>query len=264
MSVTNKSLKIAVSGKGGVGKTTLASLLCHLYAQDGQHVLAVDADPDANLGTALGFPPELLANLTPISKEAKLIKERTGAEPGSIGAMFSINPYVDDIPDTYVARHNGIKLLRMGSVTLGGSGCACPESTLLRSLLEHMVLERDETVIVDMEAGLEHFGRGTARGVDAFIVVVEPGKRSFETAHAVAKLAKDIGVSQVFAVINKVHPGQIEEIQREMDFIPILGYLPYDPIAVQADLTGQSLFDLSPKFVALAKEIKSQIEALLG
>lgn len=261
MSMTNKSVKIAVSGKGGVGKTTLASLLCHLYAQDGQHVLAVDADPDANLGTALGFPPELLAELTPISKEAKLIRERTGAEPGSIG-MFSINPHVADIPDTYVAKHNGIKLLRMGSVTLGGSGCACPESTLLRSLLEHMVLERDETVIVDMEAGLEHFGRGTAGGVDAFIVVVEPGKRSFETAHAVVKLAKDIGVNQVYAVINKVHPGQIEAIKREMNFIPILGYLPYDPMAVQADLSGQSLFDLSPKFVELAKEIKIQIESL--
>ncbi len=264
MSETNKSVKIAVSGKGGVGKTTLASLLCHLYSQRGQNVLAVDADPDANLGTALGFPQELLVKLTPISEEKKLIKERTGAEPGSIGAMFSINPFVDDIPDTYVAKHNGIKLLRMGSVTLGGAGCACPESTLLRSLLEHMVLERNETVIVDMEAGLEHFGRGTAKGVDAFIVVVEPGKRSFETAHAVVKLAKDIGVNRVYAVINKVHPGQIEEIKREMSFIPILGYLPYDPIAVQADLTGQSLFDLSPKFVELAKEIKAHLESLLG
>ena len=264
MSKINKGVKIAVSGKGGVGKTTLASLLCHLYSQEGQHVLAVDADPDANLGTALGFPPEILAELTPISEEKKLIRERTGAEPGSIGPMFTINPDVDDIPDTYVARHSGIKLLRMGSVTLGGSGCACPESVLLRSLLEHMVLERDETVIVDMEAGLEHFGRGTAKGVDAFIVVVEPGKRSFETARAVVKLAKDIGVNQVFAVINKVHPGQIEDIEREMNFIPILGYLPYEPMAVQADLTGQSLFELSPKFVELAKEIKDKIESLLG
>jgi CO dehydrogenase maturation factor len=149
----------------------------------------------------------------------------------------------------------------MGSVASGGSGCACPESALLRNLLQHMVLERNETVVVDMEAGLEHLGRGTAQGVDAFIVVIEPGNRSIETAKAVVKLAKDIGVNQVYAVINKVHPGQIEQIKNEIDFIPYLGYLPYDQIAVEADLTGRSLFELSPEFVDLAQTIKANLES---
>ncbi|MCO5385120.1 carbon monoxide dehydrogenase accessory protein CooC [Desulfosporosinus sp.] len=258
-----KSIKIAISGKGGVGKTTLSSLLCYLYARDGQRVLAVDADPDANLGTALGFPPELLANLTPISEERKLIKERTGAEPGTIGAIYSLNPQVEDIPDTYVAEYRGIKLLRMGSITQGGTGCACPENTLLKSLLDHIVLERNEIGILDMEAGLEHFGRGTARGVDAFIVVVEPGRRSIETAHAVVKLANDLGVQNVYAVVNKVHEGQLAELEQEIDFLPILGRFPYDPVVVDADFRGKNLFDLSESFVQEAEKIKEKIDSLL-
>lgn len=259
-----KGMKIAVSGKGGVGKTTLSSLLCYLYARDGRKVLAVDADPDANLGTALGFPSELLASLTPISEERKLIKERTGAEPGTIGAIYSLNPRVDDIPDTYVAEYRGIKLLRMGSVSQGGTGCACPENTLLKSLLDHIVMDRDEIVILDMEAGLEHLGRGTARGVDAFIVVVEPGRRSIETAQAVQKLANDLGVPHVYAVVNKVHEGQFPEIEAAVNFLPILGHFPYDPQVVEADLHGKNLFDLSEGFVREAEKIKGKIDSLLG
>ncbi|WP_374214221.1 ATP-binding protein [Candidatus Desulfosporosinus nitrosoreducens] len=259
----SRSIKIAVSGKGGVGKTTLSSLLCYLYARDGQRVLAVDADPDANLGTALGFPREILAQLTPISAERKLIKERTGAEPGTIGAIYSLNPRVEDIPDTYVADYRGIKLLRMGSVTQGGSGCACPESTLLKSLLDHIVMERNEIVIVDMEAGLEHLGRGTARGVDAFIVVVEPGRRSIETAQSVVKLARDLGVQKVLAVANKVHPGQLAVLEQEINFLPLLGYFPYDPLVVEADFYGKNLFDLSASFVREAEKIKEKIDLLL-
>jgi len=262
--VSDKSIKIAISGKGGVGKTTLSSLLCHLYAREGRKVLAIDADPDANLGTALGFPREILETLTPISEERKLIKDRTGAEPGTIGAIYSLNPRVDDIPDTYVAEYQGIKLLRMGSITQGGTGCACPENTLLKNLLEHIVLERNETVIVDMEAGLEHFGRGTAKGVDAFIVVVEPGRRSFETAHSVVKLAQDLGIHEIYAVVNKVHEGQLEEIKREINFLPIIGHFPYDPVVVSADLNGKNLFELSPKFVQQAEEIKEKIDLLLA
>ena len=261
--MSEKSIKIAVSGKGGVGKTTLSSLLCYLYARDGQRVLAVDADPDANLGTALGFPQEKLARLTPISEERKLIKERTGAEPGTIGAIYSLNPRVDDIPDIYVAEYRGIKLLRMGSITQGGTGCACPENTLLRNLLSHIVMERNEIVVVDMEAGLEHLGRGTARGVDAFIVVVEPGRRSIETAQAVVKLAGDLGIKNVFAVANKVHEGQFTALEQEINFLPVLGYFPYDPVVVDADFRGENLFDQSPEFVQKAEAIKEKLDSLL-
>ncbi|MCL5038393.1 MAG: AAA family ATPase, partial [Firmicutes bacterium] len=197
-------LKIAISGKGGVGKTTLAALLAHLYAAEGKRVLAVDADPDANLAAALGISEEEVRQITPIAKMNELIYERTGAEPGRMGQWFTLNPKVDDIPDRFSLRRAGIRLLVMGGVDTGGAGCACPENTLLKHLLRHLVVERGDTVIVDMEAGLEHLGRGTARAVDAFIVVVEPGRRSFQTARAVAKLAADLGIKKVYAMGNKV------------------------------------------------------------
>jgi len=259
-----KGVKLAISGKGGVGKTTLASLLCYLYAGDGQKVLAVDADPDANLGSALGIGREALARLTPIGEDRKLVKERTGAEPGTMGQMFVLNPKVDDIPDKYVLEHRGIRLLRMGSVTSGGSGCVCPESTLLKHLLRHLVLKRSETVIVDMEAGLEHLARGTADAVDAFIVVVEPGQRSIQTAADVSRLAADLGVRRVYAVANKVQPGQEEQLKKVLDFMPILGTMPYTPQAVEADLQGLAPYDASPLLVDAARLIKNKLEKELA
>lgn len=253
-------LKIAISGKGGVGKTTLSVLLCHLYAREGKKVLAVDADPDANLGMALGFTPQELEQVTTITQDRKLIKERTGAEPGTSGQWFTLNPKVDDIPEKYVVQKGGVKLLQLGLTAIGGSGCYCPENTFVKTLLNHLVLEENETVIVDMEAGLEHMSRGTARGVDAFVVVVEPGQRSFQTAKATVKLAKDLGVQRVFSVANKVRPGQEETVRQALDFIPILGVLSYEPEAVCADLNGKSLFEVSPKMVGQVQRIKENLE----
>ncbi len=257
--MSEKGLKVAVSGKGGVGKTTLSVLLCHIFAREGKRVLAVDADPDANLGTALGFPPEILENLTTIAEDKELIKERTGADPGKTGQVFTLNPRVEDIPEKYVVEHAGIQLMQMGKVARGGSGCACPENVLLKHLLRHLVLEAEETVIVDMEAGLEHLGRGTAEGVNAFIVVVEPGKRSFQTARSIVSLAKDLGVSRVFAVANKVRPGDEETIRQELNFLPILGFMPFDPALIAADLSGVSVFAQAPEIVETGQRIKDRL-----
>ncbi|MBE3582463.1 MAG: AAA family ATPase [Thermoanaerobacteraceae bacterium] len=254
-----KGLKIAVSGKGGVGKTTLAVLLCHIFSREGKRVLAVDADPDANLGTALGFPPEILAKLTAIADDKELIKERTGAEPGKSGQVFALNPRVEDIPEKYVVEHAGIRLMQMGRVAKGGSGCACPENALLKHLLRHLILEAEETVVVDMEAGLEHLGRGTAEGVDAFVVVVEPGRRSFQTARSIVGLARDLGVTRVFAVANKVRPGDEETIRQEVNFLPILGFIPYDPALISADLSGGSVFEQAPEIVVVGHRIKNRL-----
>ncbi|WP_034425160.1 AAA family ATPase [Thermanaerosceptrum fracticalcis] len=262
--MSEKGLKIAVSGKGGVGKTTLSVLLCHIFAREGKRVLAVDADPDANLGTALGFPPEILEKLTTISENKELIKERTGAEPGTSGQFFTLNPRVEDIPEKYMVEHAGIRLMQMGKVAKGGSGCVCPESVLLKHLLRHLVLKAEDTVVVDMEAGLEHLGRGTAEGVDAFIVVVEPGKRSFQTAGSIVGLAKDLGVARVFAVANKVRLGDEEIIRQELNFLPILGFIPYDPALISADLSGVSVFEQAPEIVAIGYKIKNRLMEELG
>jgi len=260
----DKGLKIAFSGKGGVGKTTLASLFGHLFAREGRKVLAVDADPDANLGMALGFPGAVLKKLVTIAEDRELIKERTGAEPGTSGQVFVLNPRVDDIPEKYVVEHAGIKLMQMGNVTKGGAGCACPESVLLKQLLKHLVLARDETVIVDMEAGLEHLGRGTAGGVDAFIVVVEPGQRSFQTARAIVDLSKDLGVNKVFAIANKVVPGDEEAIREALHGITLLGFLPYHQGIARADLAGETIFEKEPLIVEKVKEIKNRLEQEIG
>lgn len=256
-------LKIAISGKGGVGKTTLAALLCHLFSKEGKSVLAVDADPDANLGMALGFSPNELLQVTTIAEDRKLIKERTGAEPGTPGSFFCLNPKVDDIPQQYIITKSNIRLLQLGQSAAGGSGCYCPENTFLKKLLNHLVLEPNDTVIVDMEAGLEHMGRGTARAVDAFIVVAEPGQRSFQTAAATVKLAKDLGVEKVFAVINKVHPGQEESVRKHLGFLPILGILLYNQSVIEADLSGQPVFETNGQMVELVAQIKRNLEDFL-
>ena len=195
-------MKLAVSGKGGVGKTTFASLLIRTFNETGKRVLAIDADPDANLAAGLGI--ENAADIVPISEMKELVFERTGAQPGSIGGFFKLNPKVDDLPDSLSATYENIKLMRLGGVKKGGSGCICPESTLLRALVMHIVLARDEVVVMDMEAGIEHLGRATAKAVDRLIVVVEPGRRSIDTAEHIRKLATEIGLNHIAVVGNKV------------------------------------------------------------
>ena len=183
------ALKIAISGKGGVGKSTLAGTLARLWAAEGRRVLAIDADPDANLASALGLPAALRHTVHTISEERQLIEERTGAKVREFGQIFSLNPEVSDIADNYATHYAGVDLLVLGAAQRAGSGCACPESVLLKSLVRELVLRRDEVVILDMEAGIEHLGRGTAMGVDVMIAVVEPGQRSVETAHRVREMA---------------------------------------------------------------------------
>jgi CO dehydrogenase maturation factor len=257
-------MKIAITGKGGVGKTTLSSLLARLYASEGKSVLAVDADPDANLASALGIAPEAAAKALPLAEQADLIEERTGARPGSSAKVFSINPKVDDIPEIYSVLHEGVKLLVVGKSKEAGSGCFCPENVLLRRLISHLILRRDEVVILDMEAGIEHLTRGTAGGVDAFIVVVEPGQRSLQTARHVENLARGLGVREVFVVGNKVQRGSDKEfIARNLSGMTILGYMSYAGETVQADLDGRSPFDASPRAVEEARTIKESLDRLM-
>jgi CO dehydrogenase maturation factor len=253
--------KIAIAGKGGVGKTTVAALLAHVYAEQGRPVIAVDADPAACLGYALGLPQELLERLEPISEMEDLIYERTGAQPGTYGGFFKLNPRVDDIPERFSVEYRGIRLLQLGTIEAGGTGCICPESALLKALVTHLILYRDEVLILDMEAGLEHLGRATASAVDGFLVVVEPGRRSLETARQIARLAADIGVRRVSIVGNKVR-GEADRafIARWAGELPILGYLPYSPEAIAADMEGRAIYEAAPQLVEEARVIAEAVE----
>jgi len=253
--------KIAISGKGGVGKTTLAALLAHIYAQSKQgDVVAIDADPAGGLAEALGFPAELVARVMPISEMEDLIYERTGAKPGTSGGFFSLNPRVDDIPDRFSVSHRGIRFLRLGAIESGGSGCICPESAMLKALVTHLLLYRDEMMILDMEAGVEHLGRATAQAVDAFLVIIEPGRRSLQTAESVRKLASDIGINHVYAVGNKVRSESDWEFLQDRSPVPTLGYLSTNPELTEADMKGLGVFDTAPRAVKEARAIASALE----
>ena len=252
-------MKVAITGKGGVGKTTLSSTLARLYAAEGRPVLAADVDPDANLGLALGLSQEEVDAIVPISKMRTLVEERTGANEAN--KFFKLNPYVADIPEKYAKDVGGVKLLVMGTVDVGGSGCVCPEHVMLKAILSSRTYRKDDVVILDMEAGLEHLGRGTTESMDEFIVVIEPGARSVQTYKNVKRLAKDLGVSQVKVVANKVRNPEDEEfIRSKIPAEDLLGMIHYNTEVIDADRQGKSPYDFSETVTAEIRKIKDKID----
>jgi CO dehydrogenase maturation factor len=255
-------LKIAVSGKGGVGKTTLSAFLAKWFAQQHKNVLAIDADPDANLGHALGVPNA--SEIIPISQMKELVAERTESTPGSFGGFFKMNPKVDDLPEKVAwPCGDGIRLMVMGGVKKGGMGCVCPESVLLKNLVQHLVLRRDEVVVMDMEAGIEHLGRATSRAVDYLIVVVEPGQRSMATASRIKELAQDIGLTHVVLVGNKIRNDRDKDfLLNHLSGFEFLGFVPYDAQIIEADIRGGFPDIISPEsresFETIAKSLKEE------
>lgn len=255
------SLKIAIGGKGGVGKTTITSLLARCLAAEGESkVIAIDADPVANLAAGLGIPDDQA--ITPIAELRDLIAERTGAEPGTMGGFFTLNPKVDDIPERFSLERDGVKLLVMGTVQSGGSGCICPESTILKALMTHLVLYRDEVVLMDMEAGVEHLGRATSGSVDALIVVVNPGARSRSAAAKIRKLGQDIGIKKIVVLANRVRGTEDEELIRaSLPGFDIIGFIPEHEEIVAADRNGcrpfENIKDAPAELFAVAQKLKS-------
>ena len=252
-------MKVAVTGKGGVGKTTLSSTLARLYADEGRTVLAADVDPDANLGLALGLTQEEVNAIVPVSKMRELVMERTAANASN--TFYKLNPQVSDLPDKLAKEINGVKLLVMGTVDTGGTGCVCPEHVMLKALISSLVFRKDDVVVMDMEAGLEHLGRGTASMMDRFIVVIEPGARSIQTWEKVKKLAGDLGITKVDVVANKVRDAEDEAfIRRNIPEDALLGIMHYNPEVIDADRRGLSPYDVSPGMVEEIRQIKARMD----
>jgi CO dehydrogenase maturation factor len=256
-------MKIAVTGKGGVGKTSFVALLGSALQKSGNSVLYIDADPDMNLATVLQVPENI--SITPIVELKELIAERTGVQPGQPAPLFKMNPKVDDIPDTYCVQYAGFKLMAMGTIKKGGGGCACPENAFLKSLLAHLVIARNEWVLLDMEAGIEHLGRGTAIGVDHLVIVVEPNKTSIETAHRILSLSRDINIRSVYAVGNKIQDDDdVKFLQDELSDFGVLGYIGYSKDIRDISLRKSSPESMGEETYRLFKGIVEKLEMKSG
>ncbi len=255
--------KIAVGGKGGVGKTTVCAILSQLFAEGGYDVLAIDADPDVNLASAFGIAPE--QSPEPLIKMKELIAERTGTGKDTLGAYFKLNPKVSDVPEEYWYETNGLKLLVLGAITQAGAGCACPEGAFLKALLTHTMLQRKEVVMVDLAAGVEFMGRASVQGIDALVLVVEPGARSIETANKMAQMARKLGIGLVGAIVNKIaEPGQGDLIESQLKDAVLLGTLKYSRSLQEADLKRTAVFAADAEVTQVLRRVEGRLAELIA
>jgi CO dehydrogenase maturation factor len=258
-----QGVKIAIGGKGGVGKTTVCAIWAQLFAENGFDVLAIDADPNTTLASAFGIAPQ--QSPEPLIKMKELIAERTGTGKDAVGTYFKLNPKVSDLPEKYWLDTNGLKLLVLGAITQAGTGCACPEGAFLKTLLTHTILQRQELVLVDLAAGVEFMGRASVQGIDAFVAVVEPGGRSIETANNIAKMARELGIGCVATIANRItEPAQVEVIESQLKDTVLLGTLGYSRSLQEADLRRTSVFGADAEVTEQLKQAKNKLVELIS
>jgi CO dehydrogenase maturation factor len=258
-----RSAKIAIGGKGGVGKTTVCAVWAQLFAENGYDVLAIDADPNTNLALAFGVSNE--QNPKPLISMKQLIAERTGTEKDAMGTYFRLNPKVSDLPEQYWLEIKGLKLLVLGAISHAGAGCACPEGAFLKALLGHTILQRQEVVLVDLAAGVEFMGRASVQGIDALVLVVEPGGRSIETANNMGRMAKELGIEYMGAIANKITDSkQVDVIKSQLKDIVLLGYLQYSRAMQEADLKRSPVFEADLDIIRHLRKAKDELISLIS
>jgi CO dehydrogenase maturation factor len=260
-------IRIVVTGKGGVGKTTLSALLAKLFVRDGIRVLAVDEDPQQNLAFSLGYPKEKAKDIVPLSQNLDYIEEKTGARPGvGWGLMLTLNPNVADVVDRFgIPIEEGLDLLVMGSVVQAATGCLCPENALLESVIRYIRLRNDEAIILDTQAGVEHFGRALAEGFSQTIVVTEPGFNSVQVALHSAELASQLNIPAIYLVVNKVRNEsdrkKVEHLLGTDHPFAAVFYLPYDDAVLDTEPDVTQLLDGGRTFTNGIREIYARVSS---
>lgn len=234
-------MKIAISGKGGVGKTTIMALLAGELKKQGQKVLLIDADPSPHMAEALGIRDA--KKVKPIAEMGALLAERAGKSQGS--PFYNLNPEVNDLLRDFMLEQDGIRLMILGAVQTGEGGCACPENHVLRKMLKKMLLSADETVLLDMEAGVEHLGRGTVAGADCLLIVTIPSRSGIRTALKIKKMADDVGIPRVYFVGNLVQDEQDEQfLEQELGERPLV-FFPNSKAVRQAERKEQAIISIN-------------------